>query len=437
MRFARLCAFAGWLWAGLAAAAETPIVFVHGNGDHAGLWQTVIWRFEANGYDPGRLFAIDFPHPLARSDDTKPQPGRSSTEEQRGQLAAFVAEVKRRTGADKVALVGNSRGGNSIRNYVKNGGAAHVSHVVLGGAVNHGVFAASANTGSEFNGAGEFMTRLNAGPDEVAAGVAFLTLRSDSNDKYAQPEGRFIGQAGRPTGISYDAPALKGATNEVLPGLDHREVAYHWLAFERSYRFIVGRAPERLDIPDVERPILDGMVQGMPGGQPSNLPLAGAQVAVFAVDPATGQRLGPAVHAKTTAADGRWGPFAARSDAYYEFVVAAPGEAVTHIYRTPFPRSALYVNLRPGRLAEADKSAGSVVTITRPRGYFGHGRDRFTLDGQVPPGINEGVPGASTGTVRLPSGPLRGLKAEFNDERLTVLSWPAAENRVVFAEFHH
>jgi len=31
--------------------------------------------------------------------------------------------------------------------------------------------------------------------------------------------------------------------------------------------------------------------------------------------------------------------------------------------------------------------------MTRPRGYFGRGRDTFLLDGNVPPGINEGVPG--------------------------------------------
>jgi triacylglycerol esterase/lipase EstA (alpha/beta hydrolase family) len=47
------------------------------------------------------------------------------------------------TGAPKVALVGNSRGANTIRNYVKNGGGASVvSHVVLGG----GVITASTTT---------------------------------------------------------------------------------------------------------------------------------------------------------------------------------------------------------------------------------------------------------------------------------------------------
>ena len=46
------------------------------------------------------------------------------------------------TGASKVVLVGNSRGGYAIRNFIANGGgAATVSHAILGGAPNHGVWA--------------------------------------------------------------------------------------------------------------------------------------------------------------------------------------------------------------------------------------------------------------------------------------------------------
>jgi len=40
---------------GLRARAQTapaevpPILFVHGNGDHAALWITTFWRMESNG----------------------------------------------------------------------------------------------------------------------------------------------------------------------------------------------------------------------------------------------------------------------------------------------------------------------------------------------------------------------------------------------------
>jgi hypothetical protein len=62
-----------------------------------------------------------------------------------------------------------------------------------------------------------------------------------------------------------------------------------------------------------------------------------------------------------------------RSGACYEFVLRAEGYALTHIYRSPFPRSSDIVHMRPARLADADKATGSVITMTRPRGYFGVG----------------------------------------------------------------
>jgi pimeloyl-ACP methyl ester carboxylesterase len=431
----------------LAAAACAPlaprgdlpaIVFVHGNGDNAALWTTTLWRFESNGYPPALLRAIDLPHPLARSVDAKPQPGRSSSAEQRAALAAEVDAARRATGRDKVALVGNSRGGNAIRDYVKNGGGARfVSHVVLGGTPNHGVFDWPETLGSEFNGKGPFLTQLNAGPDEVVAGVRFMTVRSDRNDKYAQPDARFLGAPGRATGVGYDGPALKGAENVVLEGVDHRETSYGPLAFAATYRFITGSAPARPDIvaePDV---ILDGVVGGIADGAPTNLPLGGARVTIYEVAPESGERLGAPAHEKTTGADGRWGPFHARPDAYYEFVLAAPGFAVTHTYRSPFPRSSRIVHLRPAQFGKGENEAGSVVFMTRPRGYFGHGRDSFTLDGAVPPRINEGVPGASSGRLLLPPGPRRAVVARFNGERIAVQSWSARDGNLVFAEFHY
>jgi pimeloyl-ACP methyl ester carboxylesterase len=409
-----------------------PIVFVHGNGDTAALWHTTIWRFESNGYDRALLHAIDFANPLARTDDAAAQENRSSTVQQREELAAKVAEVKRLTGRARVALVGSSRGGNAIRNYVKNGGgAAQVSHVVLGGVPNHGVRAGDDGLGNEFNGKGPFLTQLNAGANEVVEGVRFLTLRSDTNDKYAQPDGRFIGRPGKPTNVTYEGPALKGAENVVLPGLDHREVAFHPKAFFEMYRFITGAAPRRLDIVPEPQITLTGMLSGYANGGPTNLPLAGAQVEVFEVSASSGERLAR-VQAKTIGADGLWGPLRGRSDACYEFVIAAQGYPVTHIYRSAFPRSSDIVHLRAA--ASAPAGGGSAVSISRPRGYFGHGRDTFTIDGKIPPGINEGVPGASFATLKVDDQPQRAVVTVFNRERIVARNWPASH--AVISEFH-
>ena len=415
-----------------------PIVFVHGNGDTAALWTTTLWRFESNGYDRRLLHAIDFRYPLARAEDAKPQPLRSSSTDQMEELAAKVEEVRKLTGQDKVVLVGNSRGGNAIRNYVKNGGgAAKVSHAILGGTPNHGVFDWEQTRGSEFNGKGPFLTQLNAGPNEVVPGVRFMTIRSDNNDKFAQPDGAFVGGPGRATGVGFDGPELKGAENVVIPKIDHRETSYDTPAFAEMYRFITGGPPAQLSIATEPRPVLDGKVNGMEGGVPTNLPVAGAKVEIYEVSSDTGARRGAAVHSKTTGADGLWGPFSAYLETNYEFVVTVPGHSITHIYRSPFPRSSDIVHLRPATLGKDDAAAGSVVSINRPRGYFGHGRDVFELDGKVPPGINLGVPGVSTGKLLLPDGPLRAVPARFNDEAMTVQNWPAKDGHIVFAEFHY
>ncbi|HSI54411.1 MAG TPA: alpha/beta fold hydrolase, partial [Ramlibacter sp.] len=179
--------------------AHPPIVFVHGNGDTAGLWQTTMWRFESNGWPRSRLHAIDTPYPLARDDDTKPQPGRTSAAEHAAYLKAQVEAVLKATGASQVVLMGNSRGGNAIRSYILTGGGDRtVSHAILGGTPNHGVQAIpGVNEGNEFSGTGPYLKSLNApknaAGDEVTGPVKWMTIRSDNNDKFAQPDGLWIG----------------------------------------------------------------------------------------------------------------------------------------------------------------------------------------------------------------------------------------------------
>jgi len=425
-----------------------PIVFVHGNGDTAALWTTTLWRFESNGWPRNRLHAIHLPYPQARDVDDVPQAGRSSTQEHRDFLAAEVDKVLQATGAPQVVLVANSRGGNAVRSYARSGGAAKVSHAVLGGTPNHGVWAdATLRPMAEFNGAGPFLQGLNnqgAAGVEVTPGPKWMTIRSDNNDKFAQPDGVWIGSRGTPTNVTFAGPELKGALNVVLPGVDHRETSYGPAAFAATYRFITGREPATTGFTAEARIVLDGQVSGLgvnnvpsAGGAVNNLPLVGATVEVFAVDANTGERQGSAVLRKTLGADGRWGPLNAAPATPYEFVVAAPGYATLHVYRSPFPRSSAVVHLRAERLAEADRTVGAVVTFARPRGYFGLPRDTVVLDGQNPaPGIPSGVAGVAVSKIRLAAGPQRAVAAQFNQTRLVGRTWPAAENHVVLIELH-
>ena len=57
--------------------AETPpIVFVHGNGDTAALWQTTVWRFESNGWPASACTPSTCPTPSRAT--TMPRPSRAA-----------------------------------------------------------------------------------------------------------------------------------------------------------------------------------------------------------------------------------------------------------------------------------------------------------------------------------------------------------------------
>jgi pimeloyl-ACP methyl ester carboxylesterase len=422
--------------ASIAPAAEVPpILFVHGNGDDAALWITTLWRMESNAVPRERMFAINFTDPLARNDDAVAQENRSSTEDQRRELGDAIKELKRKTGAPRVALVGSSRGGYSIRNYVKNGGAADVSHAVLCGVPNHGAYDWDANPGNEFNGRGAFLRGLNQGESEVTPDTAFLTLRSDGLDKYAQADGRFVGKPGTPTGITSEGPALKGASNLVLGALDHRETAFHPRAFREIYKFIAAGEPDRIAIVPEAEVRLSGLVTGTPGGVQTNRPVAGASVEVYRVSPDSGERVGGAVHTSRTGADGRWGPAKVDPSWHIEIVLTSVGSTTTHFYRSPFPRSSDIVHLRAARPGPADGGAGAIVIMSRPRGYFGIPRDVVLLDGKEPADVKAGVPADSVTTLRLSAAEVgRKVTALFNEERIVARTWPAAENRIAVAE---
>ena len=422
-------------------ASNPPIIFVHGNGGLAAQWTRTIWRFESNGWPRDRLFAFGVAHPFARQEDAKPQEGTTSTSEHTAQLAAEVERVRRLTGADKVVLIAHSRGGYAVRDYVRNGaGKQTVSKAILCGTPNHGVYSTPEyNPGSEFNGTAPFLAALNApqGPngEEVTPGVQVMTIRADGGDRYAQPDGQYIGQPKLRTNVSSDGPALKGAENIVLAGADHQDVAFSAEAFGHMYRFIAGKNPKTVDVTPERTLLVGGPINSLLRDSRTNLPLAGAMVEVFEVSPTTGERIGPAVHSRTTSADGEWGPFSAKPGASYEFVVRAEGYATTHTYRAPFPRSSQLVDLTPARLSDDDRKAGSVVQMAKVGGYLGLDRDRASIDGKNPPGIGTGIRVTGLSALRVPDDTVRSLVVELNGERIVVRTWPTRENNYVRAVF--
>jgi hypothetical protein len=280
---------------------------VHGNGDHAALWITTLWRMESNGVPRERMLAINFTDPLARTDDKVAQANRSSTEDQRRELGeadqgieAPHRRVARRAGRQFARRLFDPQLHQEWRRR-----RCQPCRAVR--RPNHGVYRLGRHAGSEFNGRGPFLRGLNEGESEVTPGTAFLTLRSDGNDKFAQADGRFAGKPGTPTGVTSEGPALKGATNLVLGALDHREVAFHPRAFARSINS--SRAGSRRASTSCrKRSQTRRACDGDAGGVVTNRPVSGATVEIYRVSPDTGERPGGPIHSSADRADGRWGP---------------------------------------------------------------------------------------------------------------------------------
>ena len=408
----------------MAQSDTLPIVFVHGDSDTSALWITQMWRFESNGYSSSNMFALDLAHPGAPQDNTKKEDNRSTTKDAATALSALVDTALKSTGAAKVALIGNSRGCSTIRNYVQNfGGAEKVTKMIMTGCVYNGVFNfPGAAEGSEYNASGKFLKTLNAGviiPD----GVEVSTIRSDKFDLYNQPMGDFIGMAGKPIGGNHTGPELKGATNHVIASVDHRETAFSPEAFALMYKAITGSMPGSLDIAAENSITLNGKVSGWENARPTNIPLSGASVAVYKTIAATGKRDGAAVHEKTIGENGQWGPFSAAQNTTYEFVITAEGHPTTHIYRSAFPRSSSYVNLRLYPLEGDALKAKHSLGMMRPRGYYGARQDKIEFDGITAKGlIDHDVP--ANWKVFSNSDTIATVTGSFNGEKIAGQTWP-------------
>jgi triacylglycerol lipase len=378
-----------------------PIVFVHGNGDDASKWIGIIWLFESNDYPADKLFSVRFSHPSARTNDTVEEVNRSSTTDATAELSAFVTRVLIETHSPKVALIGSSRGGMTIRNYLLHGGSNNVAFAITCGTPNHGVVALDANLNGEFNGKGHYLQSLNhayGDGSEVPPGVKIMTLRSDKLDKYAQPNGVAFGTPQTTTGVTYAGPALAGATNIVIPGLDHRELAFYPTAFAEMYKFITGMTPTTTQVTPVSSPTLSGLITGFENGAFTNLPLAGVHLRIY---PVTSTESTMPAYETVTKSDGKWGPFLASSTQEYDFDLEFQGRHV-RFYKAPIPRSTTLLNLRflpvPAEPKVTDQGAPSVPThgsqllIARPQGYFSRERDPVLIDNKIATDEPAGLP---------------------------------------------
>lgn len=242
-------------WGGIARGhplRHHPVIFIHGNTGDADDWdepgRSVRKRFLEAGYSSQELWALSY-----NGKTTKELPPalqcRTDNETNIPDLAAFVQAVLAYTGAAKVDIIAHSLGVTIARGML----AAHpdwsqvVEDFVAIAGANHGTTVCRRLWLIWLIGWNDFM-----GCDELVPGSAWLReLNGRQGERETPGPTRFMTiYDGTGADIFYsrwlfwlpvrdqDSPALKGATNEKIPGLTHNELRTNDEAVSLYLRFV-------------------------------------------------------------------------------------------------------------------------------------------------------------------------------------------------------
>lgn len=314
-----------------------PLVMAHGFLASGDTYELQLLRFASNGYPLDMMYTYEW-NTLGDRDNSNEQ------------LDAFIDEVLAKTGKSQVDLAGHSAGSFLVYDYCSNPERAKkVRNVVL----------LAGN-----------VQPAPAGPTD--AKVPTLNIFS--------PFDRVVAGGG----------TISGATNVILQKKDHYEVATCAEAFEAMYKFFRNRPPATTEVVPQENPKISGKVLSF--GE--NLPGAGATLQIFEVDAATGLRKKSTPDFTFTVNDkNEWGPFEAKTGAYYEFRVSTgqSGDRPVHYYREPFKRDNKTVIIRsfppPGSFASIFLSALPSSNDQAVNAFFGSSqamivnRDQLNVQG--------------------------------------------------------
>jgi triacylglycerol esterase/lipase EstA (alpha/beta hydrolase family) len=180
-----------------SSLAVDPILFVHGWSGSASNWNTMVSRFEKDGWPKSYLRAYSY---------NTSQSNRTTAETI---VKSEVEALKKATGAAKVDIVAHSMGSLNSRWYIKfvAGGEANIDEWVSLGGPNHGTSAANicfTTSCVEMRAGSSFLTTLNSG-DETPGAVNYGTWWSPC-DEFINPD---------------SSVPLSGATNTETACLSH------------------------------------------------------------------------------------------------------------------------------------------------------------------------------------------------------------------------
>lgn len=217
----RLAAFASLVAICLAAAAVSPagafaldpILFVHGYARTASDWNTMIGRFEKDGYAKSSLSAYSY------------NTSQSNKVDAEKEVKSHVESLLKATGASKVDIVAHSMGSLNTRWYIKFlGGESKVDDWVSLGGPNHGTNFANfcfSTSCVEMRAGSTFLSELNAG-DETPGAVNYGTWWSPC-DEIINPD---------------SSVPLSGATNTETACISHLNLMQDATVYTQVREFV-------------------------------------------------------------------------------------------------------------------------------------------------------------------------------------------------------
>jgi triacylglycerol lipase len=196
------------------ALALDPILFVHGWSGSASNWNTMIGRFEKDGYPKSYLSAYSY------------NTSQSNKVDAEKEVKSHVESLEKATGASKVDIIAHSMGSLNTRWYIKfvAGGEANVDDWVSLGGPNHGTETANlcfSTACTEMRIGSTFLKELNAG-DETPGSVNYGTWWSPC-DEFINPD---------------SSVPLSGATNTETACISHLSLLTDETVYKQVREFI-------------------------------------------------------------------------------------------------------------------------------------------------------------------------------------------------------
>lgn len=196
------------------ALALDPILFVHGWSGSASNWNTMIGRFEKDGYTKKQLRAYSY---------NTSQSNKTTAETI---VKSEVENLKKENGASKVDIIAHSMGSLNSRWYIKfvKEGEANVDDWVSLGGPNHGTTTANfcfTTSCVEMRPGSTFLSELNAG-DETPGTVNYGTWWSPC-DEFINPD---------------SSVPLSGATNTETACISHLALLSDETVYKQVREFV-------------------------------------------------------------------------------------------------------------------------------------------------------------------------------------------------------